>query len=145
MIKNISASQLSEELLNQLVNIWLKTNQEAHPFIAPAYWEGHEPEVKEQLPKATLLVSFEKEVVTGFLGVVDTYIAGLFIEKNYQGRGYGKQLLEAAKQEASTLTLAVYQKNKRAYDFYRKEGFTVVKEQIDEETNEREVILQWRK
>ncbi|WP_337247987.1 GNAT family N-acetyltransferase [Candidatus Enterococcus huntleyi] len=142
-IKRIT--QLDQETLAQLVAIWLKTNQEAHPFIASDYWVKNELMVKNQLPQATLFVSFDGAEVTGFLGLQDAYVAGLFIKKAHQGSGLGKALLEAAKKESSTLTLAVYEKNERAMQFYLSQGFQLVKVQLDEETGEKEAILEWHR
>lgn len=141
MIEQVN--QPSEEMIHQLMAIWLKTNQEAHPFVAASYWLEHEEEVKEQLPNATLFITKEGDKIEGFLGLQKGYIAGLFVEKRSQGKGLGRQLLNKAKKEAAQLTLAVYKKNEQAYHFYISQGFQVIKEQVDEETDEVELILQW--
>ena len=47
--------------------------------------------------------------------------------------------------EKDSLTLKVYQKNINAINFYKKSGFIIVNENIDESTNEVEYIMSWRK
>ena len=41
--------------------------------------------------------------------------------------------------------LHVYESNDRAIHFYKKEGFTVKKEQTDEETGQKELEMSWRR
>ena len=81
--------------------------------------------------------------VLGFLGLEDGYIAGIFVRSEARSRGTGRQLLEAAKGLYSRLTLRVYQKNRRAADFYRREGFSVREESVDEGTGEAEYWMEW--
>lgn len=42
------------------------------------------------------------------------------------------------------LTLQVYQKNAPAVQFYLREGCSISKEQVDEETGEIEYFMEWR-
>lgn len=60
--------------------------------------------VKEALPQADILIYEEEGTVLGFLGLQDSYIAGLFVEKASQSRGIGRLLLEAAKSGRQELT-----------------------------------------
>ncbi len=61
-----------------------------------------------------------------------------------QSKGIGKQLLDYVKEQNSTLTLHVYQKNIRAVSFYQREQFSVQSEGIDADTNENEFTMVWR-
>ena len=58
--------------------------------------------------------------------------------------GIGKHLLEYVKQTHSTLSLGVYQKNKRAVSFYLREGFSILSEELDEATGETEYTMIWK-
>ena len=81
--------------------------------------------------------------INGFIGLTENYIAGLFVRESAQSIGIGYQLLNYAKYVRSDLRLNVYQKNERAAAFYRKEGFVIQGERVDEESRERELEMKW--
>ncbi|WP_080145757.1 GNAT family N-acetyltransferase [Marinilactibacillus piezotolerans] len=145
MIKKVQkGSQLSRRELDEILSIWLESNIEAHPFISLFYWEEQYNAVNEAIEEAELYVYYEKDNVTAFLGLVEGYIAGLFVKRENRAQGIGRQLLNTVKQENSLLTLAVYKKNQAAIGFYINLGFKIVKEQIEKETSETEYVMQWR-
>ena len=82
--------------------------------------------------------------IQGFIGIVNEYIAGIFVDKNSRSHGIGTQLLNYVKQRYTKLSLEVYEKNTRAAAFYRKENFSVLSEAIDEDTGEKEYIMIWK-
>ncbi len=67
--------------LEHIMKIWLETNLAAHGFIPAEYWNEQYEAVKEALPQADILIYEEEGTVLGFLGLQDSYIAGLFVEK----------------------------------------------------------------
>ncbi|EOL45936.1 GNAT family N-acetyltransferase [Enterococcus caccae] len=143
MIKKIDTLTSTE--LEELLLIWLSANYDAHSFIAKAYWQDNLALVKEQLPQAELYVYYEKNKIVGFLGMKDTYIAGIFVLSDYRNKGIGRQLLAEAKYSQDTLRLSVYAKNQKAYDFYQNNGFQLTNEHTDESTGELEYQLDWKK
>ncbi len=138
----IRSFQISE--LDILMKIWLETNLSAHSFIDKSYWQNNYERVQEMLPKANLYVYEEDNKIQGFIGLSDNYIAGIFVYPSYQSKGIGKVLLDFVKEKQSFLTLQVYQKNYRALTFYKREGFVPVKEQLDQDTNELEIVMDWK-
>jgi ribosomal protein S18 acetylase RimI-like enzyme len=95
------------------------------------------------LPCSEILV-IEEDVICGFIGITDkSYIAGLFISKQFQGRGYGTILLEECQKHHSVLILNVYAKNTQAINFYHKHGFKITDEKKNSDTNEVEYTMQW--
>lgn len=130
--------------LDILMKIWLETNLSAHSFIDKAYWQNNYELVQEMLPKANLYVYEEDNKIQGFIGLSDNYIAGIFVYPSYQSKGIGKALLDYVKVKHSFLTLQVYQKNYRALTFYKRENFVPVKEQLDNATNELEIVMEWK-
>lgn len=140
MVRKFTATDLDAVML-----IWKETNRTAHSFIAPAYWESHFQEVKEQLPQAEVYVFEEGGEVQGFIGLAENLIAGIFVREKAQGRGIGRQLLNQAKAVRNELFLQVYSKNSAAAEFYRKQGFYTTKSQIDCSMGETELIMEWRK
>lgn len=60
--------QFVPEDLDEVMQIWLKTNQEAHNFISPDYWSSHYDMVKEMLPQAEIYVYEKDEKNAGTAG-----------------------------------------------------------------------------
>lgn len=129
----------------QIMRIWLNGNEEAHPFIPREYWCSNFSMVQEQLLQAEVSVYETDGEIRGFIGIVDGYIAGIFVDRSCRSLGIGSQLLEYAKQTHDTLSLGVYQKNQRAAALYSREGFSIQSEELDEATGETEYIMLWKK
>lgn len=126
MIERLSPTQL-----DQVMNIWLSSNLEAHSFIDPDYWKSQVPEVKVAIGKAEVYCFNDPDVVA-FIGLDPDYIAGLFVEKEYRSRGIGKQLLDFVKARHDHLSLDAYTKNEGAIKFYQRNGFSIVSQTDDE-------------
>ena len=137
--------QLNEKDINQIMDIWLKENKRTHNYISEEYWESNFEGVKKEILKAEIYVYKEKDEICGFIGLFRTYIAGIFVKKEKQSMGIGSKLIEYCKSKYSELMLKVYVKNKRAVAFYERKEFKVIKEEIDEETNEKEYVMAWEK
>lgn len=134
--------QLQKADIEQVMQIWLSGNVDAHPFIPGEYWRSHYAQVQEQILQAEVFVCETDGQIRGFIGITDGYIAGIFVDGNYRSCGIGRQLLESAKQTHDTLVLNVYKKNQRAVLFYLREGFSIVSEGLDEGTGETEYTMQ---
>lgn len=137
--------KLREQDLSEVMEIWLAENIRAHSFIPAAYWRDHYKMVREMMPQAEVYVYEDEETcrISGFIGLTENYIAGLFVRESDQSTGIGYQLVNYAKSIRSALSLNVYRKNERASAFYRKEGFVIQGERVDEETGERELEMKW--
>ena len=129
--------------LNRIMELWLETNIQAHDFISKGYWQAHFDEVMEVLPNASVYVYEDNGIIEGFIGLMNNYIAGIFISKDSQSRGIGRQLLHHVKENHKELSLKVYEKNQRAVNFYLKEGFLVTEKQEDRENAEVEYEMVW--
>ena len=131
--------------LSAVMKIWLDTNIKSHNFVSKEYWTSNYEIVKEILPKSEIYVYEEDDtnLIDGFIGLLDSYLAGLFVKDTAQSKGIGKQLLDYAKSIKSEMTLSVYQKNIRAIHFYQREQFQIQSENIDDNTNEKEFIMIW--
>lgn len=136
-----------ENDLNEIMQIWLDTNIKAHDFIPKEYWIKNYEMVKDILPKSEVYVYANDNTnqIEGFVGLTDNYIEGVFVRETSQSKGIGKQLLNYIKEIKSNMSLSVYQKNKRAIIFYQKEKFMIQSESIDDNTNEKEFIMNWNK
>ena len=144
---NLMIRTFRESDLSTVMEIWLDTNIKAHNFISKEYWISNYEMVKEILPKAEIYV-YEDDatnLIDGFIGLTDSYIAGLFVKETAQSKGIGKQLLDHVKSIKSNMKLSVYQENIRAVHFYQREQFQIQSESIDDTTNEKELIMTWSK
>lgn len=139
--------KFKEDDLNTVMQIWFETNIKAHHFISRQYWIDNYEMVKDILPKKEIYVYEDDNInqINGFIGLMDNYIAGIFVNKNNQSRGIGKQLLDYVKEIKETLNLSVYQKNIHAISFYQREQFIIQSEHIDNDNNEKEFIMIWSK
>ena len=108
--------------------------------------QQHFAEVRTALARAEVWV-FETEAraeISGFIGLLGDYIAGIFVRREARSGGVGRQLLDHVKTSRGQLRLQVYRKNLRAAAFYRREGFRVLEEGVDPETGEAELLMEWR-
>lgn len=139
MIRKIQRSDIE-----RVMRIWLDGNMDAHPFIPKKYWESNFESVREQISRAAVFVYELHGEIQGFIGIVDAYIAGIFVYEKHRSHGIGKKLLDYVKPKYSSLSLSVYKKNNRAAVFYLREGFTLQSEKPDESTSEVEYTMLWK-
>ena len=131
----------------KVMTIWTKGNFKAHPFIEKDYWLENFNIVKEEyLWKAETYVYTEDDEIKGFISLLDGgYTGALFVKTDSLRQGIGKRLLNYVKEKYDKLTLNVYEKNVDATLFYVAMGFKNKKIQIDENTGEKEYIMEWKK
>lgn len=132
------------EDINQVMKIWLDSNIDAHNFIKQEYWISNAPDVKKQLMNAEIYVYEQESKIVGFVGMQDNYLAGIFVDKDIRSNGIGKQILKYIKGIRQEFTLRVYKENKGAVNFYEREGLTTITEEMDEATNNIELLMQWK-
>lgn len=133
------------EDIDCIMKIWLSAATEAHKFIPEEYWLNNYWVVKESyIPSSKIFVYEEEECIKGFISICDDdYIGALFVDINCQGKGIGTKLLESVKKSCRILKLAVYAENKKSVHFYLKSGFSIVYEQINEDSGVKELIMSW--
>ena len=131
--------------IDAISGIWLDANREAHDFIPAEYWESNFLTVKKMLLQAEVYVYIDecKNEIEGFVGLEETYIAGIFVRKEARSKGSGKALLDFIKEKKQELTLNVYQKNVRAVRFYERQGFQIIDRYMDKNTDEKEYLMRW--
>lgn len=127
----------------RVMQIWLEANMEAHGFVPSSYWTSQYEPVQEQLLRADIYVYEQDQEIQGFAGMTEDHLAGIFVDKKYRSMGIGKGLLDRVKENYPAFTLNVYQKNRRAVDFYLREGLSVVSKGMDEATGETDYTMAW--
>lgn len=139
--------KFKEEDTTKVMAIWTKGNFEAHSFIDKDYWLLNYNKVKDEyLKKSETYVYTENNEIKGFISILNNeYIGALFIKREYRKQGIGRKLINFVKDKYDKLTLNVYEKNINAILFYTKLGFINQKIQIDDKTNEKEYVMEWKK
>lgn len=143
-VNNCMIRRAKQTDIPDIMKVWLETNIKAHDFISADYWKRNYAVVEQMMPDAEVYVCEKQRELQGFIGLMDNYVAGIFVKEEYQSEGIGKALLDYVKTEKEELALHVYEKNERAVKFYLREGFVKVKEQIEEESQEQECEMRWR-
>ncbi|GEP19481.1 GNAT family N-acetyltransferase [Pediococcus argentinicus] len=139
-------TNLNNNQLDQIMNLWLTGNIEAHgAYVSDEYWKNNMAMVRHEIEHNADVYVVEKDnQIQGFCGVQEGYIAGIFVSHDAQGQGIGTQLIEAAKRDNNQLVLSVYAKNKKAIKLYENQGFKITKSEIDDETNVEDCEMIWK-
>lgn len=125
------------EDLPAIVDIWLDASILAHDFISAEFWNGQVANMRDlYLPSANIYLAIVNQQVLGFYAVNNGKLEALFVTPERQGQGIGTALLNHAKQMFGALTLSVYQKNVKSYEFYQERGFSNIGEETDKNTEE---------
>lgn len=137
--------ELEKNEIEDIMNIWEKSTIEAHKFISEDYWIRNHAVVKEKyIPQSKTFIYEKNKEVKAFISVINKgFIGALFVDVGCQGQGIGTKLINFTKGIYNELSLAVYKENKKSVKFYKKVGFTIEKEQINEDTGEKELIMTW--
>ena len=137
--------KFKEDDTTPVMTIWTKGNFKSHYFIDKDYWLLNFNSVKELLINSDTYIYEENEEIKGFISVLpDNCVKALFVKLDSLREGIGKRLLNYCKERYGFLTLNVYEKNMDAVLFFVAMGFKNVKMQIDENTDEKEYVMEWR-
>ncbi|MDG6245008.1 MAG: N-acetyltransferase [Methanolobus sp.] len=142
MIINLEISDIEA-----VMDIWLRTNINAHQFIPQNYWIKNYNLVKEQyLSVSKTYVYKEDSIIKAFISVIDdAFIGALFVAEEYQGKGIGKKLVDHCKSLYLVLELGVYKQNIQAIAFYKNCGFIIIKERLNGDSGFTEYVMSWKK
>lgn len=94
------------------------------------------------LPASETFVYQHETDVLGFISMVDNHIAVIFVKPEEQGRGIGKQLIEFVKNKYPLLTLGGILKKCEVDKFFKKQGFVITGEKVEENAGEMETLMQ---
>ncbi|MBE5882215.1 MAG: GNAT family N-acetyltransferase [Lachnospiraceae bacterium] len=122
--------------LKRVMKIWYDGNLEAHDFVDSSYWDRNFGFVSRLLPRSEVYVYEIDGYVTGFVGVDEGYIQGLFVDKEYRGQGIGTKLLRYVSELYEKIELDVFENNYGAVCFYENKHFMKIDEQVNEDIGE---------
>ncbi|NVE00104.1 GNAT family N-acetyltransferase [Massilia sp. BJB1822] len=129
--------------IEKLSSIWFETSRQVHAFLGEARLREQRALVEEAyLPNSETWVACLDGTPLGFIGLIDSFIGGLFVDPGRQGSGIGRALALHALKLKGELELEVYAENRAACAFYRRLGFEEVSRRPeDDEGLPFEVIL----
>ncbi|KAA3639895.1 MAG: GNAT family N-acetyltransferase [Bacteroidetes bacterium] len=129
-----------------VVELWYETSLVAHDFIPASYWAKHKKAMASvYLPNSETYLAIENEKIAGFISMATNYLAAIFVDNKFQGKGIGKKLLNFIKEKRATIQLKVYKQNTTSVGFYKSQNFKIISESIEEETGKREFMMEWKK
>ena len=129
-----------------VVELWYDTSVQAHNFISSEYWqENKETMANVYLLNSETYLAISNNNIVGFISMADNFLAVLFVKTNIQGEDIGKKLLNYIKERRESIQLKVYKKNSNSVNFYKKQDFTILSENNEDNTNEIEIIMEWKK
>ncbi|AIG64954.1 Acetyltransferase, GNAT family [Weissella ceti] len=132
-----------EQQRERVLALWLQTNTVTHDFIPSEYWQKMYPMVSDLMADATIYVYWQDNQIIGFIGLMETYIAGIFVDSKHQNQGVGYQLIQYVQNKTAVLDLSVYALNEPAWRFYERQGFKIVSENLDDAVGEIEYQMHW--
>ena len=128
----------TEELINQILEIWEKSVKATHKFLSDEEITG----IKNYVPVAVknvkhlVIAENEKEKPIAFMGIQDSRLEMLFISPDERNKGLGKQLIKYGIQNFDVKEVTVNEQNPQAVGFYEHIGFETYKRtDYDEEGN----------
>lgn len=131
--------------IKKIMDIWIVSNLDAHNFISKDYFYNNFDIVKGAIENATVYVYEQESKVIGFVGINQEFIEGIFVDRNYRSKGIGKKLINYCKKNYNTLSLNVYCKNKKAIEFYKREGFEICEKKLEKDNKEFEYVMKWKR
>ena len=142
-MKNIRKATMSDisriaeiEIFNYRLNFY--------PIFKNDIYYFHELQVENEIEKFRQnnslidgIYVYDDSVIKGFIKINGQEIKKLFVEPVLHGQGVGTKLLSYAVKHHSASFLWVLEKNTRAINFYRRNGFYLTGEKmIEEDTTE---------
>ncbi|WP_392565534.1 GNAT family N-acetyltransferase [Utexia brackfieldae] len=129
--------------MTSCADIWLAASLIAHDFIPAHFWHQQYANLCEKyLSQSDIYLATYNEQIVGFAATTNpNTIAALFVHPSYWHSGVGQALLSDVLKQKPRLQLTVYAKNRQAINFYLKQGFNKLTEQICPYTDETEWIM----
>jgi putative acetyltransferase len=120
--------QLNQKDYQNIINVWEKSTRATHTFLKENDRNTIKDTIYDVLPKLKLFgIKKDNNILCGFAGVSFEEIEMLFIDPEYFGQCIGKELMTYATKELKLKKICVNEQNLKAFNFYGKFGFKVVK------------------
>ncbi|AMA60447.1 GCN5 family acetyltransferase [Bradyrhizobium sp. CCGE-LA001] len=130
------------------IALWHRSWQQAYPqidFAARLEW-WRERWRKDLVPKASIVVAEQDDVLTGFVTIDrDGHLDQLVVDPAHWGSDAARRLVDEAKRlSPSGVTLLVNKDNSRAIRFYERNGFVHAGDDVNPTSGRPVLKMQWR-
>jgi putative acetyltransferase len=113
--------------LEATLDAWFQASLVAHHFLTEEFLTQERRAIAEQwMPIAETTVCEVEGRVVGFISMIDNEVGAIFVQPDHQGRGFGRALMDHARQSRPYLELGVFEANEIGRRFYDAYGFEVV-------------------
>lgn len=139
MKKIIKIDRANPEETLEVLDLFIKARGEMK-YLPKIHTYDETKKFIEDLVKSgnTFVIKKENKIV-GFIEIENEWLHHLYISPIFQNKGYGKMLLDKAKElSPKELRLWVFEDNKNAIKFYQREGFKLEKKRNQKETTNEE-------
>ena len=121
----IETRQYCDKDLAEVMAAWESASKVAHPFMNEAFFEQERHNIPNlYLPNADTWVAIYDNKVVGFIALIGNEVGGLFVNTDFHGKGFGRALMNKAKQIHGNLQVQVFKKNMIGRNFYQSYGFS---------------------
>ncbi len=137
-MKEIKKDERTENLINQLLEVWEDSVKATHTFLSNEEIENIKKYVPQALEGISHLIILENEKYQpiAFMGIEENKLEMLFIKNSERGKGLGKKLLNYGIENYGVNDLAVNEDNPQAKEFYEHMGFKVYqRNELDDQGN----------
>ncbi len=123
--------------LTELLSVWKSASHLAHPFLSKSFIEKEKHNIPNvYLPHADTWVLTECGRVVGFIALIGNEVGALFVAPDYHKKGFGKKLMNKARELHDRLEVEVFKENHIGRNFYESYGFKLLCEKVHEDTNQ---------
>ena len=124
-----------------MLGFWLEGNLDTYPFIDAPSFEDNLTCVKSPFPEAHMIAAKDAGIILGFIDLIKSSIEGLFVGLAYRKKGRGKALIDAVKNEGSSLAVAAFSKKMGVIRVYQREEFVLLRRKKDCGTGKESLIF----
>jgi len=130
-----SIRQYKNKDLQELLTAWEAATKLAHPFLTESFLEQEKINIPNiYLPNADTWVAVDGEKVVGFIALIGNEVGALFVKPSLHGQGFGKALMDKARDLHQKLEVDVFKENVLGRRFYESYGFEFLLEKMHQET-----------